>query len=475
MRKSKIIWSLSIFALLVASGVYYFKNNGEKKAQVQTAVVTRGNLDLMAAASGRVEADIQVDVKSRASGEVVDLKVQAGDIVKEGDLLVRLDPADEERRLSDAEAQVATTRARLAQSRSSLASTRADLLEEEAKLARRDAAYRGGLVSGEELQAARTAVAVAREAVVQREADVTSSEAEMARSQLTVEEARKRLSETIIRAPVSGTVLSVAVERGSIVSSGITNVGGGTTLLTVADLSGLHVIVKLDEAEIGSVVAGQDVKIRVDAFPDRTFSGEVERVTPLGVSEANIVTFDVKVRITDERAHLLLPGMSTDVEIVTAHHENVLLLPIAALRRASVSGDTGTRTMNGRDRNGAGEAEKTNAAESELNARESGVIRRRERGGRGMDTSVILSSSSGVIQEAQPPRGRASRRAWIKIPSGEERAVRIGATDGVHAVLLDGLFEGDSVVLNDSTDRDGGAGSRSSNPFMMRGGGGGRR
>ncbi len=133
-------------------------------------------------------------------------------------------------------------------------------------------------------------------------------------------------------APIAGTVLSVAVERGSIVSSGMTNVGGGTPVLTLADMGRLYVILKLDEAQVGDVKPGQAAQIRLDAYPDRVFRGEVERIAPLGATEANVVTFDVKVRIVGDTERLMRPGMSADVEITTARHEGLLLVPVAALR-----------------------------------------------------------------------------------------------------------------------------------------------
>jgi HlyD family secretion protein len=507
--KRRFVWVIVFTALILGGGAAWWFTREEEKPEVKTAIVRRGDLEVIAAASGRVEADVQVEVKSRASGEVIDILIQAGDVVRAGDLLVRLDPADEERRLREAEAEVMTARARLAQAQSALAASRADLLEEQGRLARRQSAYRGGLVSGEELQAVKTSAEVAREAVAQREADVSSAQAAVSQAALAIEEARKRLSETIIRSVVNGTVLQVAVERGTIVASGISNVGGGTTLLTVADLSKLQVIVKLDEAGIGAVAAGQDVRIRVDAFPDRVFSGLVERITPLGVSEANIVTFDVNVRITDRAAHLLLPGMSTDVEIVTALHDDVLLIPSAALRRAP-------RARNGNGAGAGSDARSVDSAETAQDAarerstadtssasratpwsanagRETGVFGGREEwlrraGGEGEterwrrraggDTEADLrdrrTRDTRTAERYAPfPTMRPTaperpvRRASVQLVTGEERAIRVGATDGIQIVVLEGISEGDEVILGGS--RDTGA-QRPTNPFMMRGG-----
>lgn len=329
--RTVIIVLLVLFA--AGGGTWYACTRGNNTAPpVRTAPVEAGDLFITASATGTVAADVQVDVKSRASGEVIEVAVEAGDTVLAGDLLVRLDPTNEERKLRDAEAAMISARARLAQADAALASARANSAEEQAKAQRREAAYAAGLVSAEEVRQQRTAADVSLQTIVQREADIRSARAALEQANLTIADAQQRLRETTISAPVDGTVLSVGVERGSIVSSGVSNVGGGSVLLTLADLNRLYVTVKLDEAQIGAVRAGQDAAVRVDAYPQRTFSGIVERVTPLGTATSNVVTFDIKVLVTDSGAALLLPGMSADVEITTAAHRSQLLVPSAALR-----------------------------------------------------------------------------------------------------------------------------------------------
>src|SRR5690606_17068573 len=100
-------------------------------------------------------------------------------------------------------------------------------------------------------------------------------------------------------APIAGTVLNVAVERGSIVASAVTNVGGGSALATIADLSDLRVIGQIDESQIGKVHVDQEATLRVNAYPNRGFTARVIRVSPLGVTETNVVTFDVELAVTD--------------------------------------------------------------------------------------------------------------------------------------------------------------------------------
>jgi HlyD family secretion protein len=188
------------------------------------------------------------------------------------------------------------------------------------------------LVSAESARTSEHQQNVAARQLEMRRAQVAAAQAALASARLNVSDARRRREATTIVAPIAGTVLSVSVERGSMVSSAVTNVGGGSAIMTLADLSDLRVIGAIDEAQIGSVAVGQDVEIRVDAYRNTTFSGRVERVSPLGTNTSNVVTFDVEIVVTDERAAQLRSGMSASVEIVTRRQEGVLLIPLTAVR-----------------------------------------------------------------------------------------------------------------------------------------------
>lgn len=304
----------------------------DRAATMQTARIQRGDLVETAAASGTITPDVQVEVKSRASGEVIDLAVKPGDRVEEGKLLVRLDPIDEERAVRESRASLSAARARVSQAKASLTIARAEAQEAQASYEVRKKGFAKGLISAEEHRTAENAAAVAVNTVSLREADVLAAQSDVDRARLAIAEAERRLEETTIKAPITGTVLSVLVEKGTIISSGITNVGGGTALLTLADLSKLYAMGALDEANVGKVRAGQEVIIIVDAYPQRKFRGKVERVSPLGVNTTNIVTFDVEVVVVDDEAYLLKPGMSADLEIIISRFKDVLLMPVAAVR-----------------------------------------------------------------------------------------------------------------------------------------------
>jgi HlyD family secretion protein len=334
-KKSRIILSSAI-ALLIATGLlgggYAWQETAKAAPPAAGMQVHRGNLVETASASGKIEPVVQVEVKSRASGQVIDVLVKEGDHVQAGQLLVRLDPTDAQRQL--AAAKVARNRA-LADVQSAKASLQVAELETQnsevtSSVAKQSAEL--GLGSSDAARTADHATRVAASNTTLKKAQLSASQAELASADLGVQDAELRLKETSIYAPISGTVLDVTVEKGTLVSSALTNVSGGTSMMTLADLSNLRIIASVDEAQISRIEKGQRVDISVDTYGERTFRGVVERVSPLGVDTSSVITFDVEISVVDEAANLLRSGMSADIEIVTAEQKDVLLVPLVAIQ-----------------------------------------------------------------------------------------------------------------------------------------------
>ncbi|HJL01063.1 MAG TPA: efflux RND transporter periplasmic adaptor subunit [Polyangiaceae bacterium LLY-WYZ-15_(1-7)] len=310
---------------------WLLSRDAERSAPIETVRVERGSIRETAEATGHVEPHVQVEVKSEIAGEIVEVLAREGVTVEQGEVLFRVDRRDAERSLEDARVALQRSRAELAQARANLAVARAQAEEADAA---RDLAARSterGLLSAEANRTAASNAAVARATQLQRRAAVQAGVASVAAARLAVQDAEQRLSETEIVAPIAGTVLDVAVEVGSIVASATANLSGGEPLATLADLSDLRVIGEIDEAQIARVEPGQRVEIRVDAYPDRVFAGRVERVAPLGVEEASVVSFEVEIVVVDEEAARLRSGMSADLSILTGEVEGVLV-PLVAVR-----------------------------------------------------------------------------------------------------------------------------------------------
>jgi len=162
--------------------------------------------------------------------------------------------------------------------------------------------------------------------------DIRLADADVERYTIALEEARQRLSETQVYAPISGVISDRLVQIGQIIASPTMNVSGGTALLTLSDLSQIFVSASVDESDIGKVEAGQDATIMVDSFPDERLHGKVVRVATKGENVSNVVTFDVKIEVLDETKSKLLPEMTADVEILVAESNDALLVPAEAVQ-----------------------------------------------------------------------------------------------------------------------------------------------
>lgn len=275
---------------------------GEASAGLQTSTVERRDIVSSVEATGVVEPIRYIDIKSQASGEILDLPVELGDFVEKGQLLVRIDPRDVRNAHEQAQADLDVAEARFGVAERQLERTRA----------LRDSA----VVTQDELESAILEHANARAALV--------------KARTNLELALDRLEDVTLRAPISGTIVERAVEEGQIIT-GAREVTGGTILMRMADLAQVQVRTLVDETDIGRVQAGIPASIRVEAYPDRTFDGTVLKIEPQAVVEQNVTMFAVLTRIQNE-GDLLRPGMNADVEMVLGREENVLALPNAAVK-----------------------------------------------------------------------------------------------------------------------------------------------
>ena len=295
---NKQLW---VSALLVA-GVTAC---GKKEApQAYEAIpVERRNLVVSASASGAIEPVLTVDVKSKASGEIIGMNVQTGDDVKQDQLLASIDPRIPRNNLAQAEANVQVAQAQLANAR--------------AQLARSDTLFKTQAITQTEYDQAKLDYANANAAVIRARSDL--------------ENARDRMNDTKLRAPLAGTIITKNVELGTVISSPTTDVGGGTVLFKMANLDTVQIRALVDETDIGKVQPGLLTTITVDAYPNRPFEGSVLKVEPQATVQQNVTMFNVLIRIPNP-SHLLKPGMNTEVEIHVGRRDNVLAIPNAALR-----------------------------------------------------------------------------------------------------------------------------------------------
>jgi HlyD family secretion protein len=269
----------------------------------EAVAVQRRTIVVSASASGAIEPVLTVDVKSKASGEIIGMNVQTGDDVKVDQLLATIDPRIPRNNLAQAEANLEVARAQL---------TNAN-----AQLARSDTLLKAQAITQAEYDNAKLAYANANAAVVRARSDL--------------ENARDRMNDTRLRAPVAGTIIAKNVELGTVISSPTTDVGGGTVLFKMANLDTVQIRALVDETDIGKVQSGLATSITVDAYPNRPFEGTVLKVEPQATVQQNVTMFNVLIRIPNP-SHLLKPGMNTEVEIHVGRRDNALAIPNAALR-----------------------------------------------------------------------------------------------------------------------------------------------
>jgi HlyD family secretion protein len=273
------------------------------KLVYQAVPVERRNIVVSAQASGVIQPDTTVEVKSKASGEILELLVETGQVVPRGTLMVRVDQRTPRNTLAQAEAQLEVAKARL----------------ENAELQRNRAneLFKSKSITQAEQETATLNYATAK-------ADVVGA-------QVAVENAKIKMADTDVRAPITGTIIKKSVERGQVISSPTSDVGGGTVLLQMADLNLVQVRALVDETDVGKIRAGLRVTVTVDAYPNTPFEGTVIKVEPQAETSQNVTMFPVIIGIQN-RDGRLRPGMNTEVEIHVGQRDSVLAVPNAALR-----------------------------------------------------------------------------------------------------------------------------------------------
>jgi HlyD family secretion protein len=267
------------------------------------AMVTQRDIIVAVQAAGIIEPVTTVELKSKASGEILEISAETGTIVAAGTLLVQIDKRTP---------------------RNALAQTEAEL---EAAEARRDIA-KSQRERSEKLYASGTLNQVDFETSI---LEFANAKAEVVRAEVAVENARIALDDTEVRAPIQGTVIVRNVEVGQVISSPTQDVGGGTELLKMADLRSVQVRALVDETDIGKIFPGQKAIVTVAAYPNQPFNGTVQKVEPTAEEEEAVTLFAVIVKI-DNEMNLLKPGMNAEVEVDIASRFQVPAIPTMALR-----------------------------------------------------------------------------------------------------------------------------------------------
>ena len=374
-----------------------------------TAGVERRTLEVAVSSAGIVEPLATVEVKSKASGEVLNVLVETGDLVEEGSLMVSIDPRIVRNRLAQSDAEL-----KAALSRREIAVTQKK---------RAESLVANGTLTQADLE--------------QATLDLANAEAQVVTARVAVENARIAVDDTDIRAPIGGTIIFKPVEIGQVISSPTQDFAGGTLLMQMADLSAVQIRSLVDETDIGKIRSGMPATVSVAAYPNQPFPGEVLKIEPQAVIEQNVTMFAVLVSIRNPDG-LLMPGMNAEVEISIARAEDAMTIPVMALRTrrdlestalildrsvddisAALAGDSRPATA----------PKKATPREGPPNAERS---RRPRRSGGGPATDYRFGGEFWVV---------------LDTPGQEIRKITTGVTDLDNVEVLSGLGAEDRVLI----------------------------
>jgi len=321
-RKRVIIVGL-VVAVVGIGGYAALRGRGDDGVQVRLEEAAARNLVSTVTASGKIQPMTKVDVSSDITGRIIEIRVREGDLVKKGDLLIRIDPSTFEASVARAEAGLASARASAVQAEANRAQA-----ERAAQRARELRAQNPNLVSDEQIEQAETSFRVA-------EAVAVSTDRQVDQAQALLQEARDQLAKTVLRAPMDGQVTRLAVEEGEVAVPGTFSRETGL-LMTVSDLSVIQVNVQVDETDVVRLHLGDSTEITIDAFPDTTFTGRVTEISQsssrvtAATSQDRAVDYDVEITL-DNPPPDVRPDLSATAKIVTATRDSALSIPIIAL------------------------------------------------------------------------------------------------------------------------------------------------
>ncbi len=296
----KYIYTFTTILFLYSCGGSPDTKNTQFYKKQETSAQT---LEVSIEASGVIEAISSVEIKSKASGEVLFLGAEVGDFIDKGIMLAQIDQR--------------TANNIVDQTKSDLEAARVRLLNAEAQHERGKELHKNSSISDKDFEDIKENYAQAKSTVV--------------RTEVSFENAKIALDDTIVKSPISGTVISRPVEVGQVITSPTSAFGEGSIIMTMADLSKVRVRALVDEIDVGKVEIGQKVSIKVAAYRDKEFIGTVSKIEPKAYIQQNVTTFPVLIDINNEE-NLLLIGMNTDVVIEILNKDVGLSVPTMSLR-----------------------------------------------------------------------------------------------------------------------------------------------
>ena len=405
-------WFILAGVLLViglAVAAKYSSKNKQQGTPVTFEKAVVKTITQLVNATGKIQPELEVKISPEVAGEIVELPLREGAVVKKQDLLVRIKPDNYRYQVEQQEANLTAAKASAVQSRAQLMKSQDDFKRSEDLFAK-------NLISDSDFAAGRTNLEVAQ-------ANYDNALAQIRRTEGMLNQSRDLLSKTAIYAPIDGSISSLSSEIGERVVG--TGTYTGTEIMRLADLTNMEVRVNVNENDVVNVKVGDSARISIDAYPGKKFTGTVKEIASaaktLGANTQEEVTnFQVKIRVADKDVNLR-PGMSANVDIETKTVANVIAVPIQSV---TVRSRDGKKTLEqlGTERDRKAKETQGDGAAAAVNEKQQ---REQERADREALQRVVFVRNGETVKI---------------IP------VETGIGDTSHMEIKSGVKEGDEVV-----------------------------
>ena len=417
MKRSKkklfILIGAAVVIILVLGGMVAARKR-EKPIPVTTDKAFRKNITQLVTATGKIQPEVEVKIAPEVSGEIIDIPVKEGEVVRRGQLLVKIKP-------DVYQAQVESQQAALNSSRSSAVRNKAELDKAELDYKRAMSLYQKGLLSESDRKAAETTYNTAKAALDASRFDVQRAEGALSQTS-------DALKKTVVVAPMDGSISSLTSRVGERVVGTIQF--AGTEMMRIANLNNMEAVVNVNENDIVNVKLGDTARISIDAYPDRQIRGFVREIAQTATtnnagSQEQVTNFEVKISIPNPPVPLR-PGMSTTADIETATVQNAVVVPIQSVT---------VRT-----------------ADSKLSPEELEKQRSQQKAQEGSDNRAEVTNETQQKQAERERREKLLRVVFVK--NGDKvrmQKVETGIADSTYIEIKSGIKAGDEVVSGSYT------------------------
>ncbi len=335
-RSSRWRW-LTLPALVLPLVIWWWWPSAGDGVRYKSVLVDRGPVIRQVAVVGTLNPVATVEVGAQVSGQIIELNADFNSVVKQGQVLAKLNPKQINAKIQQAEADLAIARANLSSARAALLEAEVNQKDANRQLQRAHDLFSRKLLAETDVEAATLKAEQATAQLATKRAQVEVAEASIRQRQAALTDAQTNLEYTIIRAPVDGMVIQRKVNVGQTL---VSNMQTPVLFVLAEALEQMQLEASVDEADIGVVQVGQPVSFTVDAFGEQKFSGDVSSVRMVPTSVQNVVTYTVIIRVNNA-GQRLLPGMTANASIEIARLDDTLRVPNAALRFQPEAGETG--------------------------------------------------------------------------------------------------------------------------------------